>query len=141
MQKKGALLFPRARRLLRRSDFLNCYDAGQRYFSKHFVLFVAHERALSGQWRLGLAVTRKNGNAVRRNRIKRVVRAFFRLNQHDIPQGLDIVVVPKRNLDPRKLSLACLTREFLPLVRTWRTRADNAPDSPASAPYYAEHSA
>ena len=141
MQEKGAFVLPRAHRLLRRSDFLNCYDTGQRYFSRHFVFFVAYDRALPGQWRLGLAVTRKSGNAVWRNRIKRVVREFFRLHQRGIPQGLDIVVVPRRSLDPRDVTLAGLTREFLPLVRTWRMRADGAPVSPASVPFDAEHNA
>ena len=128
---------------MRRSDFLNCYDVGQRSFSRNFVCFVAYDRARPDQWRLGLAVTRKSGNAVWRNRIKRVVREFFRLRQRDIPQGLDIVVVPKRSLDPRKLTLAGLTREFLPLMRTWRPRADGAADfaSPVSVPFDAEHSA
>jgi ribonuclease P protein component len=142
MQGEGALSFPRAHRLLRRSDFLNCYDAGQRYFSRYFVFFVAYDCARTGQWRLGLAVTRKNGNAVWRNRVKRVVREFFRLHRHSIPQGLDIVVVPKRSLDPRKLTLAGLTREFLPLMRTWRC-ADGAANfaPPASVSFDVEHSA
>jgi ribonuclease P protein component len=133
MQEKGALLFPRARRLLRRADFLTCYDSGKRYFSRHFVFFVVYARARPGQWRLGLAVTRKSGNAVWRNRIKRIVREFFRLHQRDIPQGLDIVVVPRRGLDPRTLTLVGLTQEFLPLIRTWRTRTGSVPDFASSA--------
>ena len=143
MQEKDALSFSRARRLLRRSDFLACYESGRRYFSKQFVFFVRYDRERSGQWRLGLAVTRKSGNAVWRNRIKRVVREFFRLYQRGIPQGMDIVVVPKRSLDPRTLTLAGLTREFLPLTRVWRTRMCGSSGSapPASVPCEAEHSA
>jgi len=128
MPGKGALSFPRECRLVRRADFLTCYDSGQRHFSRNFVVFVVYVRARAGSWRLGLAVTRKSGNAVWRNRIKRVVREFFRLRRHELPQGLDLVVVPKRTLDPRKLTLAGLTREFLPLLRTWRMRADGAAD-------------
>jgi len=72
------------------------------------------------------------------------MREFFRLHQRDIPQGLDIVVVPKRSLDPRNLTLAGLTRELLPLMRTWRMcAADGAPHSapPVVVPFDAEHSA
>ena len=143
MQGKGALSFPRAHRLVRRSDFLNCYDTGRRCFSRNFVFFAAYDRARPGQWRLGLAVTRKSGNAVWRNRVKRLVREFFRLHQRGIAQGLDIVVVPKRSLDPRKLTLAGLTRELLPLMRTWRMCADGAANfaPPASGLFDAEHSA
>lgn len=51
-------------------------------------------------WRLGLAVSRKCGNAVTRNLVKRRIRESFRLAQHDLPRledgtGLDIVVSPR----------------------------------------------
>jgi ribonuclease P protein component len=46
--------------------------------------------------RLGIAATRKLGGAVRRNRAKRLIREVFRRNR--ITQGLDVVVVPKREL-------------------------------------------
>jgi len=60
-------------------------------------------------WRLGTAVTRKLGSAVLRNRIRRLIREFFRLHQNEIQTPLDIVVVPKRRLDARKLNLDAVT--------------------------------
>ena len=92
-----------------------CYDAGNRHFTKQFVVFVRN-REDGGAWRLGLAVTRKTGCAVVRNRVKRVVREFFRLHQAYLPQGHDIVVVPKRTLRPSALSLAIAGQEFMPLL-------------------------
>lgn len=92
-----------------------CYDSGRRHYTKQFVVFVRN-REDGGAWRLGLAVTRKTGCAVVRNRVKRVVRDFFRLNQARLPQGHDIVVVPKRTLHPLALSLAVAGQEFLPLL-------------------------
>lgn len=46
--------------------------------------------------RLGITITRKIGNAVTRNRIKRLVREVFRRNRSRLPSGLDLVWVAKR---------------------------------------------
>ncbi len=48
--------------------------------------------------RLGISVGRKFGNAVKRNRAKRLVREFFRRNKHIIPKGYDFVFLPRKNL-------------------------------------------
>ena len=95
---------------------------------------------------MGLAVTRKLGSAVRRNRIKRVLREFFRLHQHELPPATDVVVVPKRCLDARQVDLNMATSELRPLMRRLaaeaKQRADRAPDAPragASARGHSSH--
>jgi ribonuclease P protein component, eubacterial len=69
----------------------------------------------AGPWRLGLAVTRKTGCAVVRNRVKRVLREVFRLHQAVLPQGADIVVVPKRAAMLREIAFVAVEQEFVSL--------------------------
>lgn len=48
--------------------------------------------------RLGLVVGRKVGGAVSRNRIKRLIREFFRLNKEKIPESSDLIVLAKKGI-------------------------------------------
>ena len=50
--------------------------------------------------RLGLSVSRKVGGAVQRNRLRRLYREAFRLTKHDMPVGLDLVVIPRKAEEP-----------------------------------------
>jgi ribonuclease P protein component len=47
--------------------------------------------------RLGISIGRTVGTAPKRNRIKRLLRESFRLMQHDLPTGYDLVVVVRRH--------------------------------------------
>ena len=80
-------------RLRARADFRRCIRGGARSAGR-FIVVCASPNGL-GQTRLGAASTRRLGGAVRRNRQKRLVREAFRLTKHELPQGLDIVVLPK----------------------------------------------
>ena len=86
-----------------------------RDFARVFALrCVARSRCLTvfaapsaqSQSRLGLSVSKKHGNAVRRNRIKRLLREAFRLGQHDLPSGLDFVLVPEKSGEPTLLEFS-----------------------------------
>jgi len=106
--------WPRERRITRRAEYTACYNGGERRYTRYFVVF-AYAPETSGHGRLGLAVTKKCGNAVARNRIKRVLRSFFRLNQQNMPP-LDIVVTPKKHLQADKFDLTLAETELLPVL-------------------------
>ena len=109
-----SLTWPRERRITRRAEYTACYDGGERRHTKYFIVF-ARSSGMAGNGRLGLAVTKKCGNAVERNRIKRVLRSFFRLHQHEMPP-MDIVVTPKKHLRADRFCLAVAESELLPIL-------------------------
>ena len=75
-------------------EFARVYDGGQRAGDGHLLVFAAaNELEIT---RFGLSVSRKHGNAVKRARIKRLLREAFRLSQHELPQGLDLILSPRQ---------------------------------------------
>ena len=55
--------------------------------------------------RLGLSVSRKVGGAVARNRWKRLIREAFRISQKRLPEGVDLVVIPRLGVEPELAAL------------------------------------
>ena len=87
---------------LRRADFLRVTRHGRRLERDYFLVFRL-DRSEGEAVRLGITVTRKVGNAVQRNRIKRLVREWFRGRQQEL-SPCDLVVIAKRDF-PRRASL------------------------------------
>ncbi|MEM9861518.1 MAG: ribonuclease P protein component [Myxococcota bacterium] len=85
---------PREARVRRRSVFRRVQSTGERTHTKHFLVVQAPGEAPHP--RLGVTVTKKVGNAVARNRIKRLLREFFRRHRDWFAGGVDVVFIAKR---------------------------------------------
>ena len=108
------LSFPKSRRLRRAADFARVY--ARRLRASDRVLLVFADDNPEGGTRVGLSVSRKHGNAVRRQRLKRLLREAYRLEQHEIPEGLDLILIPSvdsgAGLTEYRQSLLRLTRRL-----------------------------
>ncbi len=83
--------FPKTHRIRSRLEFKAVFDSGVKVSKGSLVLFALANNL--NHPRLGLSVSRRVGIAVKRNRIKRLLRESFRLMQHDLPKGYDLVIV------------------------------------------------
>ena len=89
----GSRAYPKAARVRRRREFLALQRHGQRRHTPRFV--VVQAPADGPISRLGVTVSSRVGNAVVRNRVKRLVREIFRERRRMLRQALDIVVIAK----------------------------------------------
>ena len=78
-------------RIRQSSDFRRIMSNGVRYYTPHFHIRMLGNRL--GITRLGITAGRKAGKACARNRIKRRLREYFRLNRDKIPSETDIVFI------------------------------------------------
>ena len=105
--------FRPAEHLRRPADFRRTYDR-RRSVSDSWLIVYACENGLP-YLRLGLSVSRKVGQATHRNRLRRLYREAFRLTRHEMPTGLDLILIPRRpeapTLDELKQALPRLVRQ------------------------------
>ena len=89
---------PRRRaRITRSGDFDAVYRRGRSAANRHLVVyaFARDDRPAGSPARLGLSVSRKVGDAVERNRVKRVLRERFAEVAPSLPGGIDVVVIAR----------------------------------------------
>lgn len=82
----------RQEKIRRSADFEAIKSLNHKSTSRHFI--VLDKPNPLNVPRLGIIVSRKVGNAVKRNKIKRLIRAFFRQNKHSMKPA-DYVIIGK----------------------------------------------
>jgi len=123
--------FPSRLRLTHDREFQAVFDA-RVWKGVHPIVVYGRPNDLP-HCRLGLSVSRRVNSAVRRNRIKRLLRESFRLMQHEMPGTYDLVVVARPHDPPRELSWyqQALRECIASIHRQWTSpRSTSMPDRP-----------
>lgn len=94
MPSGGRSRFPKQARLRKRPEFKNLASTGDKVHTPNFVVITQDSGRCAT--RLGVTVSSKVGNAVVRNRVKRVVREFFRRCRHEITPNKDVLIIARK---------------------------------------------
>lgn len=86
--------YPGICRLRKSWEYQLVKTMGCKFYTPHFVLLVSDNKINNS--RLGVTVSRKIGNAVHRNRLKRIIREFFRSRIHLFSGVKDYSVIARR---------------------------------------------
>lgn len=104
----GRSTFPKRARLRKRPEFKTLARKGGKTHTPHFVVITQENDRC--ETRLGVTVSSKVGNAVVRNRVKRVLRELFRRYRHEIRPNKDVLIIARKGA--AKLSLWEVTDEL-----------------------------
>jgi len=111
---------------LKRSEEFQAVFANKRSVADHNLVIYAARNGTS-ETRVGLAVGKKVGNAVKRNHWKRMLREAFRLSREELPGGYDLVLLPRRGVEPE---LAGLRKSLVKLAGRLDRKAAGATTFP-----------
>lgn len=102
--------FPRTRRITNRAEFNRVRNSGKSVTGRFLVMGYLKDDQLTEPFKLGLITTKKVGNAVVRNRIRRRLRAIFQREGHRIVPGHWIVLIARKSA--AKATSAQLEKEW-----------------------------
>jgi len=82
-------------RLAKREDFSKVYRVGKSVANRQFVVYAMTNRK-TADFRVGISASKKLGNAVVRNRLRRLVKEIIRHEAERIAPGFDLIVIVRK---------------------------------------------
>lgn len=114
-----ALSFPRSLRLVRSGEYARVRAKGRTFGGRYMVLSLLRLTPSDDQTqRFGFITSRKVGNAVVRNRVRRRLREIVRTHRPEIPSGIWLVIIARYTAS--SASYAALSEEWNRLARRAR---------------------
>lgn len=82
-------------RIRKNMEFKKVYKIGKNYWNRNLVLYVSKNNL--DNTRIGFTLTKKIGNAVTRNKVRRKMKEICRLNFNNIKEGYDLIFIAKKS--------------------------------------------
>jgi ribonuclease P protein component len=104
----GSSTLPKSERIQRGWQFRQAYEHGRKFGGRLLVLYVvdhspdAGPSAAGATRAIGVVTSRKVGDAVRRNRARRLLREAYRLNKQKLKNNLQIVMIARNAIGGKK---------------------------------------
>ncbi|MBP3501938.1 MAG: ribonuclease P protein component [Clostridia bacterium] len=94
-------------------EFKNVLSKGKFFVGKYIIIYIKENHKKENV--IGIAVNTKIGKAVKRNRIKRVIRESYRINKEKLKKGKDIVFLWNKNAKITDANFHNINKEMLDL--------------------------
>ncbi len=100
--------FKKKEHLRLKKDFHSVFQRGESFSNRQLIMYVKPrdvqlEEGKDLNSRIGIVVSKKIGNAIRRNRIKRLIREVFRLHKRKIIRPVDLIIIARVNIGDGEL--------------------------------------
>ena len=104
-------------KLKKSRDFTTIYEKSKKVYTRYAIVFVSENR--KSIQRFGFVASKKTGNAVQRNRIKRLFREFVKNNKEKFKEGTDYIFVGKGVLKGklRTLKYEDIEKDMLKVIK------------------------
>lgn len=105
--------FSKKYRIKKKSEIYGTFKNGHRFLCEDYKIVFSENKENFD--RIAVLVSRKTGNAVKRNKIKRFFREVFRKNRIDFPPFFDVLIQPQSGID--------LNNEMVQCYKKWQEKA------------------
>ncbi len=96
-------------------EFKNLFSKGKFYYGQYVHMYI--KRTEKNYNKLGIAVSKKQGKAVKRNKIKRLIRENYKIFENRIEKGLNILIIINKEKDIKEITFKNVEENFYKILK------------------------